>query len=196
MSDASIAAMEDALHDTGNAADHDAFTVCVEISHFEANRWNVVARKVSSVNLNAYNLGTMRKLDDAPVMTSFATATRLPSIHDLALFTKGVGIKDGWAIKQHVVGRSEPLVSGKENLSACGGRTHVLETLKEGCWLLILGRFRQQVRSCMSGLGETVDILSGRKGGGGEDHGCSDGMRSDTIECEVTVSRGGVNTCA
>jgi hypothetical protein len=64
-----------------------------EVGNLKRYLGHVIARKVSRINLNANEVGAAGELEDGPIVTHLAAAARLPPIHHLALYAKGIGVK-------------------------------------------------------------------------------------------------------
>ena len=97
-------------------------------------------------------------MNQAPVVTRLAASPSFPSIHDLALFTKGFLVKDGRSVLQQIVCCCKPVISRKQSLGPGTGGTEIdVAIFKRGfrCDILAGGDLGQ-VKVCDTGDGHRV----------------------------------------
>mmetsp|Transcript_23497 Transcript_23497/g.65602 ORF Transcript_23497/g.65602 Transcript_23497/m.65602 type:complete len:258 (-) Transcript_23497:437-1210(-) len=106
----------------------------VDVQDLNANGWNMISGEVRRVDLDGMDHTIRwcsictRQLDDAPVMSSLASTTCLPPIHDLSLFA--VQVIDElrrYGVVEQIVSCREPFVGREEDLGVVAGCAQVGE---------------------------------------------------------------------
>ena len=159
--------LHETVHGVGNVLDQPGCLRTGQVVSDHGNSGSVIACKVGCINvddcttcittrrrrllLSCWNYPhPFRQLDETPIMAGLAAAPGFPSVHDLAVESKGVWVKDGCtSVLQQIARFGKPFVRGEQHAGARCERETISSSRCSSSDLLLLFFGRSDVVACL-----------------------------------------------